>query len=153
VAGNAEQPVNAAQPLNAEQPSAGGARVSEVKAASSVTDKRGFKAFAGRVWENRTRTVSEETLFLGAIGATDSKGMPYLSETELNNPFYTLTVNRIAGPLLAKLPDHTLDSLKGAGASFAAGAFSSKAAASATASAEAPESLDLGERKSRVSDL
>src|SRR5205823_175956 len=90
------------------------------------------------------------------IDARDANGMPYLSKTELRNPFYTLTVNRIAGPLLAKLPDHALDSLKGAGASFAAGAFSSKATAGArpaSESAEAPASEEMSELKTRVSDL
>jgi hypothetical protein len=150
---NAEQPLNVStQPLNAEQPAASQPPQREVEAASFVTEKRGFKAFAGQVWANRVRTVGEETLFLGAIGATDARGMPYLSETELNNPFYTLTVNRIAGPLLAKLPDHALDSLKTAGTSFAAGAFSSKTAAT-MARSESSDSEDLGQLKTRMSDL
>ena len=128
----------------------------KVFAATAPTQDRGFKAFAGQVWENRTRNVDERTLFLGAIGARDERGNPYLSETELKNPFYTLMVNRMVGPLLAKLPDHTLDSVKASSAIFSAGTFSTKAqgrtAAAVTADVVA-EAAGINELKTRVADL
>jgi hypothetical protein len=83
-----------------------------------VTTKRGFRAFAGRVWENRTRRVDAQTLFLGAIGFRDANDQPVLAETELANPFYTVAINNFLGPQLAKLPDNSFDILKDAGASL-----------------------------------
>jgi hypothetical protein len=136
-------------PLNAGLLHRAAAPDSEIKAASSVTEKRGFKAFAGRVFANRTRTVSEETLFLGAIGAKDDKQMPFLSETELRNPFYTLMVNRLAGPMLAKLPDNSLDILKDTG-TFFKGGLSDVSKAKQPARAETKEISDL---KTRITDL
>jgi hypothetical protein len=92
-------------------------------------------------------------LFLGAIGAKDANGMPYLSETELKNPFYTLMVNRLAGPLLAKVSDETLDSLKGAGTNLVAESFGRKAKASPDATAAAPEPDEINQLKTSVADL
>jgi hypothetical protein len=128
-----------------------------VMAASSDTDNRGFRAFAGRVWENRTRTVDEQTLFLGAIGATDEKGMPYLSQTELANPFFTMMTNRIAGPLLARLPDNALDTVKRGGSIFTSG-FSGgtklKSAAKAAASRDVKDlKKQVDELQSRIDEL
>lgn len=135
--------------VNATEP------VTNQTSAASETSKRGFKAFAGRVWANRTRTVDEETLFLGAIGAKDEKGQPYLAETELANPFFTLMVNRIVGPLLARLPDNTPNLLKRTGTSFVAGGFETPATKGHTVvdSEKASRSEEIESLKARFSEL
>jgi hypothetical protein len=122
-----------------------------------VTTKRGFKAFAGQVFANRTRKITEETLFLGAIGAKDQNGQPYLAQTELANPFFTVMVNRIAGPLLAKLPDDSLNIAKRSGISLVAagldpGAPTKLRPAAAGKKASAPTG-EIEELKARVSEL
>jgi hypothetical protein len=122
-----------------------------VQPSAAPTEKRGFKAFAGQVWQNRSRTVDERTYFLAGVNAKSETGNPYLSETELKNPFFTLTVNRVAGPLLAKLPDNSLDTLKGVGSLFSAGTFSK--AAKARPAAKAADPADVAELKTRVADL
>jgi hypothetical protein len=121
-----------------------------------VTNKRGFKAFASRVWANRGATVDAQTLFLGAIGARDEKGRPYLSETELANPFYTVMLNNFAGPLLAKLPDNTPELLKRAGRSFASGRVDTTAPGGETAAGRETANIrneELENLKTRVSEL
>jgi len=113
--------VTAAASASAEQPATAGPAGDAAGApVRTVTTERGFKAFAGQVFANRNRNVTEETLFLGAIGAKDRNGQPYLAETELANPFFTVMVNRIAGPLLAQLPDDTLNIAKRSGVSLVA---------------------------------
>jgi hypothetical protein len=121
-----------------------------VQPSSKPTQARGFKAFSGQVWENRSRTVDERTLFLASINAQSETGNPYLSETELKNPFFTMTVNRVAGPMLAKLPDHSLDTLKGIGSVFSAGTFAKAAKAKPAKAAEPEGFADL---KTQVADL
>lgn len=115
-----------------------------------VTDKRGFRAFAGRVWANRGTTIDAQTLFLGGIGARDQNGQPFLAQTELENPFFTVMVNTLAGPQLAKLPDDSLDRLKNAGNILGRTAF-----AKADVDTEATKARDqeLSDLKTKVSEL
>lgn len=158
VAGSAvsdEQPSNA-QPSNAQPSEATSKPTSAQTLPPSVTDKRGFKAFAGQVWVNRGRTVNEETLFLGAVGAKGANNQPYLAQTELANPFYTLTVNRMAGPLLAKLPEDSLDLLKLVGKSIAGRRFDKTIATDRTAATHdevAAASEEVGNLKAQVAEL
>jgi len=122
-----------------------------VQPSSAPTQDRGFRAFAGQVWQNRSRTVDERTYFLASVNAKSETGNPYLSETELKNPFYTLTVNRVAGPQLAKLPDNSLDTLKSIGSLFTGGSFAKTARAKSAAKTAEP--ADVMELKTRVADL
>jgi hypothetical protein len=129
--------------------------IPRAKSAPSTTNKRGFKAYAGQVWANRSRRVDAQTLFLGAIGSRDENGNPYLADTELANPFHTLMVNNLAGPLLAKLPDNSLDMLKRAGSTLTTGGAPRKAAAE-SGSEDAINRIrdrELGELIDRVSIL
>ncbi len=125
-----------------------------------VTDKRGFRAFTGRVWANRGRTVDAQTLFLGAIGARDQNAQPYLAKTELENPFFTVMVNNLAGPLLAKLPDDTPNTLKRTAKAFATADFNRPAGftdtSASSASEEAMDKLrdqEINDLKTRLTDL
>ncbi|MDQ2938014.1 MAG: hypothetical protein M3R67_10960 [Acidobacteriota bacterium] len=119
-----------------------------------VTNKRGFKAFAERIWVNRGNRVDAQALFLGAIGAKDQNNQPFLAETELANPFYTVMVNNLVGPLLAKLPDNSPDMLMRTGASFAAaGGFANKAAATSDTRSAADEEAQNRIRDKEITDL
>jgi hypothetical protein len=95
-------------------------------------------------------------LFLGAIGSKDDNGNPYLADTELANPFHTIMVNNLAGPLLAKLPDNSLDVLKRAGGSLKTGTVTPKGE---TVSDEVEDAMkgmrdyELDQLKDRVSNL
>jgi len=111
-----------------------------------ITNKRGFRAFASQVWENRGTPVDAQTLFLGGIGARDENGDPYLAQTETANPFFTVMVNNVAGPLLAKLPDDALDIAKNSGRMLATGSFARSFAASG-------QDRDINELKSKLADL
>jgi len=151
-------PVNPGFTESAEQPASAGAAAGKADVpVRKVTTKRGFKAFAGQVWENRSRKVTEETLFLGAIGATDEQGQPYLAETELANPFFTVMVNRVAGPMLAKLPDDSLDLAKRSGASIVTAGVKTRGrkegAFASTGERAAPATDELEALKARLSEL
>ena len=117
-----------------------------------VTDKRGFRAFAGRVWANRGTTVDAQTLFLAGIGARDQNGQPFLAKTETENPFFTVMVNALAGPQLAKLPDDTLDRFKNAGGILGRTAFAKPTGDVDTEAAQAREQ-ELNDLKTKVSEL
>jgi hypothetical protein len=160
------QMVESAQPVDSTQPVNNAGRAENLgggELSGTTTKRRGFGAFAGRVWANRTRIVDAQTLFLGALGARDERGQPYLAETELKNPFYTLTVNSLAQPLLSKLPDKTLDIMRQAQAVILSPAFQSagpqEAAAASTATAEEKERArtrldeELSSLNARVSEL
>jgi hypothetical protein len=118
-----------------------------------VTTKRGFKAFAGQVWANRGRSVTEETLFLGAIGAKDQSGQPELADTELANPFFTLLVNRLAGPQLARLPDDSPNIAKRSGMALLGAGLDPRTHAAATVEKTGPPDDDIETLKTRVSEL
>lgn len=118
-----------------------------------VTDQRGFRAFANRVWANRGKTIDAQTLFLGAIGARNENAQPYLAKTELENPFFTVMVNNMAGPLLAKLPDNTPDVLKRTGRNFAATGFTTAATSSESSSDVTSEDAANRTRDQEISDL
>ena len=144
-----------ATPVSEAKPSAATSTSGQVPP-PTVTDKRGFKAFAGQVWANRGRTVNEQTLFLGAIGAKGANDTPYLAQTELANPFFTLTVNRMAGPLLAKLPEDSLDLLKLVGKSISGRRFDKTVATDRTAATKdevAAASEEVGNLKAQVAEL
>lgn len=111
-----------------------------------ITNKRGFSAFASRVWENRGTPIDAQTLFLGGIGARDENGDPYLAQTEIANPFFTVMVNNLAGPLLAKLPDNALDVAKNSGRMVATGSLAQSFAASG-------QDREINELKSKLADL
>jgi hypothetical protein len=117
-----------------------------------MTDNRGFRAFASRVWANRGTSIDAQTLFLAGIGARDQKGQPFLAKTETANPFFTVMVNNLAGPLLAKLPDDTPDMLKRTGSVVASGSFAKRAAVFET-EAERERDHEISELKTELSEL
>ena len=119
---------------------------------STITDKRGFRAFASRVWNNRGTTIDAQTLFLAGIGARDENGDPFLARTETANPFFTVIVNNLAGPLLAKLPDDTPDMLKNSGRMLATGSFARRFAVADT-EVDEEQDRDLNDLKSKLAEL
>jgi hypothetical protein len=119
---------------------------------STITDKRGFRAFASRVWNNRGTTIDAQTLFLAGIGARDENGDPFLAKTEIENPFFTVMVNNFAGPLLAKLPDDTPEMLKNSGRSVVTGSFARRFAVADT-EVDQEQDRDLNELKSKLAEL
>src|SRR5689334_9192477 len=146
---NIRLPTNAAGTFNNASEST--ATTGNTGGFTPVTNKRGFRAFAGRVWANRGKTVDAQTLFLGGIGATDKNGQPFLATTETENPFFTVMVNTFAGPLLAKLPDNTLDRAKNAGKIFSSSVFNRDAEVDAEVTTA--HERELSELKTKVSEL
>jgi hypothetical protein len=95
-------------------------------------------------------------MFLGAIDARDENGQPYLATTELANPFYTVMVNNLFGPPLARLPDESLGYLRYGGTLFSRKSVAVKADVGAPADATAAETrteADIYDLKQRVSEL
>lgn len=72
--------------------------------ASALRDAEFVKALT-QAWENRNRNIDGETLFLGAVGARDAQGQPFLTPSELENPFTLLMLNRVLGPTLREVSD------------------------------------------------
>lgn len=61
-----------------------------------------FSLFADAL-RNEARTVDAQTLFFGAVNATDAAGQPFMTETELRNPAEFLLINQMLAPLFKNL--------------------------------------------------
>jgi hypothetical protein len=58
------------------------------------------------MWGNRGRGIDAQTLLLGALGASNIAGAPYMQPHEMRNPVPFLLLNQVATPLIANmLPD------------------------------------------------
>jgi hypothetical protein len=65
-----------------------------------------FFTLVQEMWGNRGRSIDAQTLLLGALGARNVAGSPYMFPHEMRNPLQFLVLNQVAAPLLANmLPD------------------------------------------------
>lgn len=77
-------------------------------------------AVAVQAWANRKKVVDVQTLSAAALGLSDEKGQPFLTEVEQSHPLETMVFNQLAVPLVEAMLPPQVAGVMGAAAGVAA---------------------------------